>query len=66
LFDILVNDILLTTVRNDGSAGNRFVDVDYTISEASLERSRNHTVTVKFAAHPGSVAGGIYGVRLMK
>jgi DUF1680 family protein len=65
-FDILVNDVLLASVRSDGSAGNRFVDVDYTLSEASLDRTRDNTLTVKFVAHPGSIAGGIFGVRLMK
>jgi hypothetical protein len=65
-FDILVNGVLLTTVRSDGSAGNRFVDVDYTLSDASMEHIQNNMLTVKFVAHPGSIAGGIYGVRLMK
>ncbi|MEI6945956.1 glycoside hydrolase family 127 protein [Paraflavisolibacter sp. H34] len=61
-FDISVNGTVLKTERLEDK-GNAFYDLDYELPEAV----RNSPVlTVKFAAQPGSVAGGIYYVRLLK
>ncbi len=65
-FDILINGKLLQTVRMEGRQQEGFYDVDYAIPEALLQSMANETMTVKFAAHPGSVAGGIFYVRLLK
>lgn len=62
-FDILVNNVLLTTVTTDGAKGNPFFDKDYDLP-ASVKDQK--IITVTFKAYPGSVAGGIYGVRLIK
>ncbi len=64
-FKILVNNTAIATVRLDGSQGDKFFSVDYPIS-AEVFNAANGVFTVKFEAEPGSVAGGIYEVRLMK
>ena len=65
-FDILVNDTIIASVNLDGSTGNKFFDVDYPIPQDVIGKMRNGLMNVKFAAHPGSVAGGIYDIRLLK
>lgn len=65
-FDILVNDVKVATVKLDGSQGNTFFDVDYPLPEQVLASPAAKTLRLKFVAHPGSVAGGIYYVRLLK
>ncbi len=64
-FDIFINEHKLATVHLDGSRGDNFFDVDYLLPEQLLTQSPQ-TFTVTFKAHQGSVAGGIYDVRLMK
>ncbi|GAB3529605.1 glycoside hydrolase family 127 protein [Pontibacter brevis] len=64
-FDILVNGKLLKSVILDGAQGDTFYEVDYALP-AELVKASNGVLTVKFAAHKGSVAGGIYGVRLLR
>lgn len=64
-FDIFVNNTLLKTVKLDGSKGDAFYDVDYDLTNHLSQLSGN-SINVKFVAHPNSVAGGIYGVRLLK
>ncbi|MBN2609970.1 MAG: glycoside hydrolase family 127 protein [Bacteroidales bacterium] len=66
VFDIFINNMLLTTVKSDGSQGSRFFDVDYIIPDNILEKSADGFMSVKFSAHEGSVAGGVFYVRLMK
>jgi len=61
-FDILVNENLIASVHLDGSKGNKFFDVDYDIPE----NIKKETLTVKFVAKEGSIAGGIYYVRLLR
>ncbi len=65
-FDIYVNDQLLKTVNMDATHGDQFYDVDYEIPAPILNSLSNETMKVKFVAKPGSVAGGIYYVRLLK
>jgi len=65
-FDIYVNDVLLTTVHSDGSQGDQFFDVSYPLPEKVRKSAGKALLKVKFQAHPDSVAGGIYGVRLLK
>ena len=65
-FDILVNGNLLTSVHLDGSKGEGFFDADYDISEAFGEKTSSDILEVKFVAHEGSIAGGIFDVRLLK
>ncbi len=65
-FDILINEQLLSTVELNGAGGDKFVEVDYSIPSAIRNSARNGVLTVKFLAAEGSVAGGIYHVRLMR
>jgi DUF1680 family protein len=64
-FDIYLNDKLLRTVTLDGSKGANFFTEDYIIPQEILKKNAE-VLRVKFVAHPGSIAGGIYGVRLLK
>ncbi|HSU49131.1 MAG TPA: DUF6805 domain-containing protein, partial [Segetibacter sp.] len=61
-FDIFINGSLLQTVTSNDSLGNKFYDVDYEIPDGLAEK----IMTVKFVAHPQSVAGGVFDVRLLK
>ncbi|MBD0836803.1 glycoside hydrolase family 127 protein [Aestuariibaculum suncheonense] len=62
-FKILINGGLIAEVTLDGSKGNTFYDVDYVIPSILIEG--NDILKVRFEAEAGSVAGGIYGVRLI-
>ncbi len=64
-FKILINDQKIASVKLDGSHGDEFYTVDYAIP-AEVIKAANGVFTVKFEAEPGSVAGGIFEVRLMK
>ncbi|HMB91580.1 MAG TPA: glycoside hydrolase family 127 protein, partial [Rhodothermales bacterium] len=64
-FDILMNGIKVATVELDGSQGD-FYSVDYPIPATALEKAVNGTLATRFEAHPGSMAGGIYDVRLLR
>ena len=63
-FDILVNDRLLKEVNLQAPKPDQFIDVDYPIPAAMLQTA-DGMLTIKFAAKPNSMAGGIYGVRLL-
>lgn len=64
-FKIIVNGTTIATERLDGSHGDQFFTVDYPIPEEVI-KSANGVFTVKFRAEPGSIAGGVFEVRLMK
>jgi uncharacterized protein len=64
VFDVLINDELVKTINLKGDEGNRFYTVDIAL-EAEMIRSSNF-FTVKFQAKENSVAGGIYGIRLIR
>jgi DUF1680 family protein len=65
-FNIYVNNKLLKKVSLDGSQGDKFFDVDYEIPAEIREGAKNGILKVKFAAREGSVAGGVYDVRLLR
>ncbi|AHM61096.1 Acetyl-CoA carboxylase, biotin carboxylase [Flammeovirgaceae bacterium 311] len=65
-FDILINNTKIATVKLDGSQGDQFYTVDYPIPASVVKNAPDNTLVTKFVAHEGSVAGGIYHVRLMK
>lgn len=65
-FDILMNGEKLATVALDGSQGDEFFTVDYAVPTSVWENAEDNVLVTKFAAHPRSTAGGIYGVRLLK
>ena len=65
-FDILVNGKLLANVHLDGSQGDTFFNVDYDLSKFVKKNASNDVLQVKFVAHKGSIAGGVYDVRLLR
>lgn len=64
-FSIWINGIKLADVSLSGDSEQTFYDVDYPISEAMLKAATNGKHTVKFVAENQSIAGGLYGVRLL-
>jgi DUF1680 family protein len=62
-FDILINDNLLAEVRLDASAAQELYTRDYTIPPGVAVAGK---LVVKFVARDGSVAGGLYGLRLLR
>jgi len=64
VFDVLVNGQPIATQRLENNAPGRFFDVAYTIPE-KLTRDRER-VTVRFQAHPGATAGGLFDVRMLR
>jgi DUF1680 family protein len=65
-FDIYVNGTLLQTVRLNSAKGAQFYDEDYPLPQEIVNSAGSETMNLKFVAHPGSTAGGIYYVRLLK
>jgi DUF1680 family protein len=63
-FDILVNGELLETVTLGRDAADEIYTRDFAIPAGQPGQPRK--LTVKFAAHPGSMAGGLYGLRLLR
>ena len=64
-FDILINGQPLAAVTLDGKAEQDLYTVDYPIPPA-LVAAAGGKLVVKFAARDGSVAGGLYGLRLLR
>ncbi len=65
-FTIEVNGVTVATVTSTGEQGPEFVSVDYPLGEEVLSQGENGSLRVRFVAAPGSIAGGIYGVRLLR
>jgi DUF1680 family protein len=64
-FDIYVDDERLIAENNTGRwHRSKFWDVEYAIPNAMV-RGKDH-IRVKFRALPGSTAGAIYGIRLVR
>jgi hypothetical protein len=65
-FDILANGELLAAEKLDHSQPNQFFEKRYAIPAKVLAGATDGRVMIKFSAQPGSSAGGVYDVRLMK
>lgn len=62
-FDIVINDQVLTTVElNPNEVAEEFYYVDYPLT---IQMQQAPVLTVKFVAKPGSIAGGLYSLRLI-
>ncbi|WP_229415720.1 DUF6805 domain-containing protein [Pseudoduganella armeniaca] len=61
-FDVLVNDRPLRTITL-GPNEREFYDVDIDLPPGAAQ---DGTLAVKFVAHPGSLAGGLYGLKLLR
>jgi DUF1680 family protein len=64
IFDIFVDDAKLATQKLESGQPGRFFDQVYTIP-AEMVKGKDKA-TVKFLAHSGAWAGGVFGVRVMK
>lgn len=61
VFDIIVDGGTVVTQRLNTPAAGRFLDITYPIP---LELTHGkETICVRFQAHPGMMAGGVFGIR---
>ena len=63
-FDILVDDVKLATLKLENNRPGTFYDEAYSLPKDLI--ANKATVTVKFQAHPGMTAGGIFGCAILK
>ncbi len=63
-FDILVDGQKLATQKLEHKQPDKFYDEIYPVP-AEMLKDKDH-VTIKFQAHPGSFAGGVFDVRMMR
>jgi len=63
-FDILVDGMKIATQKLERNRPERFYDEIYPIP-ADLTKGKDK-VTVRFQAHPGRTAGGIFDCRILK
>lgn len=63
-FDVLVDGTRVATQKLEQNAPGKFFDVAYPIPP-ELTRGKSR-VTVRFQAHPGKWAGGLFGVRTLR
>ena len=65
-FTIEMNGMVIAEVTSTGEHGAEFVSIDYPLDEAVLAAGEHGKHRLRFVAGEGSIAGGIYGVRLMR
>jgi DUF1680 family protein len=65
-FDVLANGTLLATERSDGSRPGEFVEKRYPLPPAVIDAAKDGHVIIRFAGRDGSLAGGVFDVRLMR
>ncbi len=64
VFDLLVDGARLATVHLNQNRPDQFYDVAYPLPPALL--AGKQALTVRFQAHSGAWAGGVFGVRLLR
>lgn len=64
VFDILVDGQNIATERLENNRPNEFYDQAYPLPRQIT--AGKQSITVRFQAHPGNRAGGVYGVRLIR
>jgi hypothetical protein len=65
-FDVLANGTLLATERPNGSRPGEFFEKRYPLPAAVLDAAKDGHVVIRFAGRDGSLAGGVFDVRLMR
>ncbi|MCX6925041.1 MAG: glycoside hydrolase family 127 protein [Verrucomicrobia bacterium] len=71
-FDVLINDRKLATQKLEMDKAGEFFEVRYPIPSDMVQGKPDdpsgevRKVTVKFQAHPGNTAGGIFGLRIVR
>ncbi|MDC8786489.1 glycoside hydrolase family 127 protein [Paucibacter sp. hw1] len=64
-FKLFINGQWLSTIELKAPAGDEIYALDYEIPPELVENSQGK-LQVKFVAEPDSIAGGLYGLRLLK
>jgi DUF1680 family protein len=64
-FRLLVNGVLIADIELKKDAADEIYTQDFALP-SELVRDSGGKLTVRFEAQPGSMAGGLYGVRLLK
>lgn len=64
VFDIIVDGKVIATQRLQRNKPGQFFDVTYPIP-IELTKGKER-VTVRFQAHPKCIAGGVFGVRMVR
>lgn len=64
-FDLMINNQLIKTIQLDGNAPQEIYSRDFLIPQ-KLVRASNGKLIIKFVAHKNSIAGGFYGLKLLK
>lgn len=63
-FDLVLNGVLVATVNIDGSQDpSSFYEVNYEVPDAVAS---SDVIEFKLVAHSGSIAGGLYGLKLLR
>lgn len=65
-FNILIDNQLLKTIKLEDGMRGKFYSREYDIPAEWIQNDTDGVLTIKFEAAPGSMAGGIYDVRLLK
>lgn len=65
-FSIFVDDRLLATESLEGASPGEFVEKRYAIPADALAAAEDRRLVIRFVAAPGSLAGGIFDLRLMR
>jgi DUF1680 family protein len=64
IFDVLVDDQIIATQRLQREKPDEFFDVEYAIPPAVTAGKKE--VTVRFQAHPDCMAGGVFGLNMLR
>jgi uncharacterized protein len=64
VFDVIVEGERIATQRLQANQPGRFFDVTYPIPVGITEGRER--VTIRFQAHPGAMAGGLFGARMLR
>ncbi len=64
IFDVLVDGEKLATQKLQSNKPDQFLDVVYPLPD-TLTQGKSQ-VTVRFQAHPGNIAGGVFGLRVLR
>jgi hypothetical protein len=63
-FDVLVDGVKIATQSLQNNKPGEFFDVTYPLP-AQLTQQKSK-ITVRFQAHPGNIAGGVFGLRAIR
>lgn len=65
-FSIEMNGVVVAEVASTGEDGPQFISVDYYLTDEVIASANEGKHNLRFIAGEDSIAGGIYGVRLLR